>query len=306
MSAVQSLGDFCEKLGCRVAFAEPMSRHTTFKIGGPAEIFLTVFDRETMQMVLQKANDLQIPCTVIGNGSNLLVSDAGIKGAVIALDGEFKQLKLLENDEIFCGAGVTLSQFCSFALQHSLTGAEFLWGIPGTMGGAVMMNAGAYGGEICNIAKKAEHIDTKGVFGTFEKESLQFSYRHSAYTGSDFVILSCTAQLQKGEKSEIRAKMDDFFDRRKTKQPLEYPSAGSVFKRPVGYFAGALIEQCGLKGKKIGDAMVSEKHAGFIVNCGKATCRDVETLIHFIQETVKTETGVALECEVKRIGVSGI
>ena len=292
-----------ESFGCEVRADEPMKNHTTFKIGGSADLFVTVCDNSQLVSVVRLCNEKEIPLFVLGNGSNLLVSDKGIRGAVLRLGGEFCDIGFNSDGSVHCGAGAQLSKLCAFALEHSLTGLEFAWGIPGSCGGAAFMDAGAYGGEMKDVVVSCEHVAlSTGECGCFEGAELDYSYRHSVYSGGGYVITALNVRLEKGDKKEIRAKMDDLMGRRKDKQPLEYPSAGSVFKRPVGYFAGGLIEQCGLKGAQVGGAMVSPKHAGFIVNVGGATCEDVLGLIASIQKTVKEETGVELECEVRKTG----
>ena len=289
--------------GCPVQQNEPMRLHTTFKIGGPADLFASPKDQAQLGEILALCREAQVPVTVIGKGSNLLVSDEGIRGVVVHMDGGFGGLTLAGPHTIRCGAGISLAKLCLFALENGLSGLEFAWGIPGSAGGAAYMNAGAYGGEMKQVLTRCTHITPDGRLGAFSGENLKLSYRRSAYTDSDYVITSLELTLTPGNKDQIRAKMDDYLSRRKEKQPLEYPSAGSVFKRPPGYFAGGLIEQCGLKGYRIGDAMVSEKHAGFIINVGQASCRDVLQLIAHIQRTVLQECGVPLECEVKHIGL---
>lgn len=300
MNPLESLAATAIDCGCEVQYQEPMCKHTTFKIGGPAELFVTVTNEEALRRVLTKAVTLQIPYHILGRGSNLLVSDQGIRGVVILLSGEFGELSRTGN-RITCGAAVSLSALCKEALENHLTGLEFAWGIPGSVGGALFMNAGAYGSEMKNVVVSCRHMTPTGTVHTLSLEQLELAYRHSIYHHMDAVILSVTVELKPGDPSEIQGQMDDFITRRKTKQPLEYPSAGSVFKRPQGYFAGALIEQCGLKGKRIGGAMVSEKHAGFIVNVGDATCQDVLDLVALIQKTVLEETGVLLECEIRPV-----
>jgi UDP-N-acetylmuramate dehydrogenase len=234
---------------------------------------------------------------IVGNGSNLLVSDEGIDGVVIRLDGELRQIALLDETTVYCGAGISLATLCKFALKNGLSGLEFAWGIPGTVGGAVFMNAGAYGGEMKDVVHSVTHISKSGEIGRTDRDNLGFGYRTSVYRQNDCIITGVTLKLQKAQELEIQAKMDDFLLRRTTKQPLEFPSAGSVFKRPEGAFAGALIEQCGLKGRQIGGAQVSEKHAGFIINRSQATAADVKNLIKEIQTKVKADTGYDLECE---------
>ncbi|HHV32838.1 MAG: UDP-N-acetylmuramate dehydrogenase [Ruminococcaceae bacterium] len=299
MNQLDQLAAVAEQAGCTVLRDEPMMRHTTFKIGGPADLFITIYDCAGAQQVYHTAYELEIPVLPIGNGSNMLVSDAGIRGAVVAFAGNFGAVSLAGETEIEAGVGATLAQVCAFAQEHSLTGLEFAWGIPGAVGGAAYMNAGAYDGVMKDVITACTHVTKEGEVGTLRGDELEFGYRHSAYTDNGSTILSARFSLRKGEKDQIRRVMDDLYSRRKSKQPLELPSAGSVFKRPPGHFAGALIEGCGLKGKRFGGAMVSEKHAGFIVNVGGATCDDVLKLIDYIKETVFRQTGVMLECEVR-------
>ncbi len=290
-------------IGCEVRADEPMKQHTSFRIGGAADWFVTVHDERQLRDVLALARRENIPVFVLGNGSNLLVSDKGIRGIVLRLGGAFCDIGLNSDGTIHCGAGAQLSRLCAFALERSLTGLEFAWGIPGSCGGAALMDAGAYGGEMKDVIVSCEHIClATGESGRFAGDELDFAYRHSVYSGGGYVITALNLRLEKGDKEVIRARMDELMGRRKDKQPLEYPSAGSIFKRPEGYFAGGLIEQCGLKGAQTGGAQVSPKHAGFIVNVGGATCEDVLTLIGDIQRKVKEETGVDLECEVRKTG----
>ena len=290
-----------KELGCETLENEPLAKYTTFKIGGPAALMVTVCTADALSKLYALCGELSVRCMVIGNGSNLLVSDNGYNGVVFRLDGEFRNVSLLghDNNLIRCGAALTLAKLCKFALDNSLSGLEFAWGIPGSAGGAAFMNAGAYGGEMKDVIESVSYIAPDGKVGTLTKSQLDLSYRHSVFADKPGIITSIAVRLRRGDKQLIREKMDDFMDRRKTKQPLEYPSAGSVFKRPVGYFAGGLIEECGLKGKQIGGAQVSEKHAGFIINKGGATCKDVCDLVEFIQQTVKSEKGVDLECEIR-------
>lgn len=295
----QELIGSLRRLGAQVQENEPMSLHTSFQIGGPADAFVTVLDEKSLSGVLKKCREAQAPVYIIGNGSDLLIPDQGLRGVVIGFGGDFCKIRLEDETKIVCGPGVTLAKLCKFALEHSLSGLEFAWGIPGSAGGAAYMNAGAYGGEMKDVLIQCRHLDENGDPGEFAGESLDFSYRRSAYTDRRLVITRLTFQLNKGDYSVIKGQMEDYLSRRKSKQPLEYPSAGSVFKRPQGYFAGQLIEQCGLKGKAIGGAQVSEKHAGFIINTGGATCQDVQSLVRLIQDTVKREKQVALECEIK-------
>lgn len=279
---------------------EPMSCHTSFKTGGNAEVFVDITDIETLEKVLKLCKENEKDIFVLGKGSNLLVSDGGIRGRVVVhLTTDFADMKLIDETTIEVQSGASLASLCKFALANSLTGLEFAYGIPGSCGGAAYMNAGAYGGEMKDVIVKVNHIDTDGNFGSFSGEELKFAYRRSAYTNTDLIITSLVIRLEKGDKAEIEAKMTDVMGRRVAKQPLEYPSAGSVFKRPEGYFAGALIEQSDLKGKRIGGAMVSEKHAGFIINYDNATTTDVINLIKHCQKTVYDKFGVNLETEIK-------
>ena len=283
------------ELGLKVRQNEPMSRHTSFNIGGLADVFVEISDVSKLSFVINLAKTLDIPFLVVGNGSNLLISDKGVEGAVLKLcDDSIK----IDGNKICCAAGVKLSKLALVAKENSLKGLEFAWGIPGTVGGAVYMNAGAYGGEICQVISNCTALDKDGNVKTYTLEEMQLGYRTSVFKTNDEIILSADFSLLEGEISQISAIMDDYIERRRTKQPLELPSAGSTFKRPEGYFAGALIEQSGLKGFRIGDAAVSEKHAGFVVNLGNATCDDVLKLIEHIKATVLKDSGVTLETEV--------
>ena len=284
-------------LGCEALKDEPMNKHTSFKIVGTADTYIKVDTLSKLSAILKECKESDIEYTLLGNGSNVLVSDDGIRGVVIRLAGDFRQITLVDETTIFCGAGATLAYLCKFALNCGLTGLEFAWGIPGSVGGAVFMNAGAYDGEMKNVVHSVSHISPDGKIGRLEKDELEFGYRTSAYRKNDMIITGVTLKLEKGNVDDIRNKMDDFMNRRTSKQPLEFPSAGSVFKRPEGNFAGALIQQCGLKGKSVGGAQVSEKHAGFIINKSNATANDVKNLVKEIQTTVAEQTGYNLECE---------
>lgn len=297
MNKSETIFNLAEILGCEARKYEPMSKHTSFKIGGNADVYIKVNNLSKLSTILKECQASDVDYMILGNGSNLLVSDDGIRGVVIRLDGDFRKITLLDDTTIFCGAGATLAYLCKFALNCGLSGLEFAWGIPGTVGGAVFMNAGAYDGEMKDVVHSVSHISPSGEIGRTEKENLNFGYRTSVYRRNNMIITGVTLKLKKGNPDEIRAKMDDYMSRRSTKQPLEYPSAGSVFKRPEGNFAGALIEQCGLKGKTFGGAQVSEKHAGFIINKSNATAKDVRDLIGEIQKTVSDKTGYNLECE---------
>lgn len=290
----------CEKIECEYSTSAVLSDYTSFKIGGKADVMVFPDTSEKIKSVVSFANEQKLPVFVLGKGSNLLVSDSGISGIVINTC-RFDKIELIDETTIVCQSGVSLMRLCRFALENSLTGLEFAFGIPGTAGGAAYMNAGAYGGEMKDVLIKCGHLDAKGESGSFEGEALELGYRKSVYSDKDYIVTSLTLKLQKGDKEEIKAKMDDLMSRRKDKQPLEYPSAGSTFKRPEGYFAGALIERCGLKGFTVGGAQVSEKHAGFVINVGGATAKDVNELIAHCRKVVYENTGVTLEPEVKMI-----
>ena len=302
MYAISALREFCAAIGCEYFSEEPMSRHTTFKIGGPAELLALPSSTDMLRRLLCKCRELDIPVTVVGRGSNLLVSDGGIDGCVVCLGAGFSNIRR-EDGLVVCSAGTSLTELCRYALANGLTGLEFAYGIPGSVGGAVYMNAGAYGGELKDAVVFSRHLTPEGEPVTLGAEQLGFGYRRSVYTGMPgCIIVEAGFRLLPGDPEAIRARMDDLMGRRRAKQPVELPSAGSVFKRPEGAFAGALIEKCGLKGRAVGGAVVSEKHAGFIVNTGGATCRDVETLVRLIQDEVREKTGFTLECEIKRTG----
>lgn len=297
MDRSEIIFNLAEIAGCEAYINEPMYRHTSFKIGGNADTYIKVKSESQLKTVLKECKEADVDYFLIGNGSNILVSDEGVRGVVIRLDGELKNISLMDETTIFCGAGASLASLCKFALKCGLSGLEFAWGIPGTVGGAVFMNAGAYDGEMKNVVYSVSHVTPNGETGRISKDNLEFDYRTSVYRKNQCIITGVILKLNKGNQDDIRAKMDDFMNRRSSKQPLDYPSAGSVFKRPQGAFAGALIEQCGLKGKSHGGAQVSEKHAGFIINKSNATANDVKSLIREVQTTVSNQTGYDLECE---------
>ena len=249
-----------------------------------------------------RLKDEDVPIFILGNGTNLLVSDFGIEGAVIHINGGMDEIKLTSAFDIECEAGVKLSKLCNFALENSLSGLEFAWGIPGSAGGAAYMNAGAYDSKMSEIITSAEHISLDGIEGRFEGDELEFGYRKSVYHNNKNVITLINLKLSPGRQDNIMKKMEELITIRKSKQPLEFPSAGSVFKRPTGNFAGTLIEECGLKGRSVKGAMVSEKHAGFIINTGGATCSDVRQLIEIIKEEVFLNKSIKLETEIKPVG----
>lgn len=279
---------------------EPMRNHTTFKIGGNADVFISIGSEQELKTVLNAAKECETPCFILGRGSNLLVSDGGIAGAVISLDA----LDGIEvrGDTLVCGAGASLKKVCLAARDASLSGLEFAYGIPGTVGGAIYMNAGAYGGDMSQAVKSVQVYDRDSNKKTLNAEQMKLGYRTSVFKSTDLIITSVEFELKRGNYADIKAAMDGFLNRRREKQPLEYPSAGSTFKRPTGNFAGALIEKNNLKGVSVGGAQVSEKHAGFVINTGGASCRDVLTLIEKIQNTVKQADGIDLEPEVIFVG----
>lgn len=297
------LKDFLEKECCVYKENEPMSAHTTFKIGGPADVFIKPVGEEALSKVVVFCNENEIPVTVIGNGSNLLVSDLGIEGAVIYIGNGLSEIELTDFNVITCGSGTRLSLLCSFAAENGLSGLEFAWGIPGFVGGALYMNAGAYDSEMSNVVSECRVLNKNGEFETITKDKMKLGYRTSIFKEKkNKIITSAKFVLQPGRQDYIRQTMDALFERRKLKQPLEFPSAGSTFKRPTGNFAGTLIEKCGLKGFTIGGAQVSEKHAGFIINKGDATASDVKRVIEAVSERVFLETSIRLEPEVEFIG----
>ena len=297
MDKTDIIFNLAEILGCEARKYEPLSKHTTFKIGGVADTYVKVTSLSKLSTILKECRESDIDYMIIGNGSNILASDDGYRGVVIRLDGDFRKIALVDDDTVYCGAGATLAALCKFALNNGLSGLEFAWGIPGSVGGAVFMNAGAYGGEMKDVVYSVNHLTKNGEPGRTEKDALQFGYRTSVYRQNNAIITGATLKLRKDNPEDIRARMDDYLGRRSSKQPLEYPSAGSVFKRPAGAYAGALIELCGLKGHSHGGAQVSEKHAGFIINKANANANDVKSLIREVQTKVYDETGYNLECE---------
>ena len=277
---------------------EPMARHTTFRIGGPVRLMALPKTVGEAKKALQAAGEREIVPFFLGNGSNLLVADEGYDGFVLKLTGEMDQIQEI-NCHLVAGSAVLLSRLAVAALGRGLTGLEFAHGIPGSLGGAVTMNAGAYEGEMAQVISSVTCLTRTGEVETVPAADCGFSYRRSAFSGGTRLILRAEFSLSQGDPEEIRAKMEDLARRRKEKQPLEYPSAGSMFKRPAGHFAAALIEQCGLKGLTVGGAQVSEKHAGFVINRGGATCADVLALVDQVKERVLQQTGVELEMEVR-------
>lgn len=298
MNKFENVYKLAEELGANAQYGVAMSTMTTFKIGGPAGLYIEAETKKQLSSLIKYMNDNKIDYIVLGKGSNVLVNDNGIDKVVIKLKGEFCEVSMLDDTTIYCGAGLSLAGLCKEAESKSLSGLEFAWGIPGSVGGAAFMNAGAYGGEMKDVLYSVTHIDKHGKLGVIKSSDLDLGYRHSIYKVNGFTIIGVTLKLKLDSKNSIRERMDDYMGRRKDKQPLEFPSAGSVFRRPEGNYAGALIEKCGLKGKSVGGAQVSPKHAGFIVNTGSATAEDVKNLVALIQKTVKKETGYSLQREI--------
>ena len=293
---------FCTCLGSdNVKLQEPMSKHTTFRIGGPADFYLCPHSTKEVQQTVQICKEENLPYFILGNGSNLLVSDKGYRGAIIRLWKNFSDISV-KDCCITAKAGALLSKVAAEALEEGLTGMEFASGIPGTIGGAVFMNAGAYGGEMKDIIKEVKVLDDQGEIRVLSNEEMKLGYRTSIVKEKGYTVLSAVLQLKKGDVSVIRETMEDLKNRRTSKQPLDMPSAGSTFKRPEGYFAGKLIMDSGLRGFSVGGAQVSEKHCGFVVNKGGATAEDVTALIREVQRRVKEKFGVELETEVRFLG----
>lgn len=284
-----------------VYYEEPMSNHTTFRIGGPADLLVTPRTKQELKKVLLWACDNRVPVTVIGAGSNLLVRDGGIRGLVVKLGPLFSHVTV-EGSQIRALSGALLADLAITAAERGLSGLEFAEGIPGTLGGAIYMNAGAYDSEMSDLIQEVTVMSRTGQIKLMGKEEICFGYRTSSFQGSDDIIVEAVLQLKPADRVSIITKMKDYSARRKAKQPLEWPSAGSVFKRPKGHYVGPLIEKLGLKGYRIGDAEISAKHAGFIVNVGKASARDVLALISLVQDKAKEVFGVELVPEIRIIG----
>ncbi len=280
---------------------EPMKNHTTFRIGGNAEIFAAPDSADGVERVLQICREENIPCTVIGNGSNLLVGDRGVRGVVLQIYRNYASIRI-EGTDLYVQAGALLGQTAAAAAREGLTGLEFASGIPGTIGGAAAMNAGAYGGEMKDVLVWVKAIDRDGYVRQYAAAELELGYRTSRIQKEALVVLEVKLTLQQGDPVKIRERMEELKEQRVAKQPLEYPSAGSTFKRPEGYFAGKLIMDAGLRGFSVGDAQVSEKHCGFVINRGNATAADVMALVSQVQTIVEEKFGVQLELEVRRIG----
>ena len=283
----------------RVFKDEPMSKHTSLKIGGPADLFVKVNNLEELKYVINLAKEHKTPIAVIGNGTNLLVKDKGIRGITVKLD--FKDIKV-NSEEIEVGAGMQVPVLAKLAYENSLSGLEFASGIPGTVGGAVKMNAGAYNGEFKDIVIETKYLDSNLNLKTITNSEHKFSYRYSIFDETNDIIISTKIKLNKDKQENIKNKMEENSLKRREKQPIDFPNAGSTFKRKNEYIPAQIIDKCGLKGYNIGDAYVSEKHAGFIVNKGKATAEDVLNLVEHIKKTVREKYNIDLELEIKMIG----
>ncbi len=282
---------------------EPMSKHTSLKIGGIADYFIKIKSIDELRNVLEFTNKNKIKTTIVGNGTNLLVKDGGIRGIVIKLELiDFKIKKMAKEVQITVGSGMTLAALAAVALKEEITGLEFLAGIPGTIGGAIRMNAGAYGSEMKDIVVKTRYMTYDGKIKTLDLDEHEFVYRNSIFSKLNVIIIDTTISVKKGNKEEIENKMNEYSVSRKNSQPLEYPNAGSTFKRKEGVITAKIIDECGLKGFNIGDAEVSTKHAGFIVNKGKATAKDFLELVEHIKKEIKSKTGLDLELEILVIG----
>lgn len=293
---------FCELLGEeRVLVEEPMDRHTTFRIGGPADYFLIPETYEQIQKILEICRREELPYFILGNGSNLLVSDQGYRGVIIQTFRNFSGVTV-DGNKIRAASGALLSAIAAAAKNASLTGFEFAGGIPGTLGGAMVMNAGAYGGEMKDVLEEVTVMDQEGQIRILKVDELEMGYRTSIIKKAGYLVLEAVIALEPGDQERIKERMRELTEQRTSKQPLEYPSAGSTFKRPEGYFAGKLIMDCGLRGYRVGGAQVSEKHCGFVINTGGATAQDVRTLMQNVSDKVFEKYGVTLEPEVKFLG----
>ncbi|MEF9998830.1 MAG: UDP-N-acetylmuramate dehydrogenase [Lachnospiraceae bacterium] len=295
----KQLANFMKKE--QILLDEPMSKHTTFRVGGPADYFIIPKSIKELQKAVTLSKQYKIPYYIIGNGSNILVSDDGYRGVIIQI---YKELDYIEvvGETIYAQAGVLLSKIANEAFAHDLTGVEFAAGIPGTLGGACMMNAGAYGGEMKDVLQDITVLDENGNVRILQKDELALGYRTSVVAKRGYIVLGATLVLEKGVSEMIRSRMEELRAKRIAKQPLEYPSAGSTFKRPKGHYAGQLIQEAGLCGFQVGGAQVSEKHCGFIINKDQATATDVLQLMNEVVERVRKHSGVTIEPEVKRLG----
>ncbi len=283
----------------KIQYNVPMSKYTSFKVGGPAECLIKIETLEELKQILEIAQNNNIKTTIIGNGSNILVKDKGIKGIVLKI--EIKKFELSKENELIVGSGNKLGEIAQKLAKEEITGFEFASGIPGTVGGAIRMNAGAHGSEMKDVVKTITYINKNGKINTIENSQAEFEYRKSIFSRNDFIIIEAKMQFSKGNKEEIQAKMQEYLTYRKEKQPIEYPSAGSTFKRGKDFITAKLIDECGLKGYKIGGAQISEKHAGFIINTGNATAEDILRLIEYTKKQVYDKFGKEIEPEIEII-----
>lgn len=298
-AVIQALGRFVPEEN--IHLQEPMAGYTTFRIGGPADCLVQIENKEQLIRVQKYLMQVEMPFFILGNGSNLLVSDKGYRGIVLQIGPKMSRIEV-DGNVITAQAGALMSQVARTALEHGLTGLEFASGIPGTIGGGVVMNAGAYDGEMSGVVTQVNVVNSAGECMELENDTMEFGYRTSIIKNNPFTVTEVILKLEKGDREQIKAKMEDLAARRREKQPLEYPSAGSTFKRPKGYFAGKLIMDAGLRGFRVGGAKVSEKHCGFVVNTGNAAAEDVRDLISEVQERVKEKFNVDLEPEILFLG----
>lgn len=285
----------------KVLAEEPMKKHTTFRVGGPADLFVMPSSEEEVKAAAAICDEEKVPYYIVGNGSNLLVSDKGYRGVIIQLYKEMSRIRV-EDNVIYAQAGASLAKIANTALESSLTGFEFAAGIPGTIGGACVMNAGAYGGEMKDVLLEVRVMTSDGEVIVLPKEKLELGYRTSVIAKEGYIVLEAAIELRPGEQETIRTYMEELREKRTSKQPLEYPSAGSTFKRPEGFFAGKLIQDAGLRGFQVGGAQVSEKHCGFVINAHEATAADIVSLMDQVSGRVREQFGVVLEPEVKKLG----
>lgn len=300
MPYISKLIQLCNQIGCKSSIDEPLNKHTTFKVGGSCKLFIEISSIEDVCKIVSFCSNNSIKYAILGNGSNVIVSDEGFDGVILHFGRDFSNVEVLSDGKIKAYSGAFLKSVCNKALENSLTGLEFAYGIPGSVGGALLMNAGAYGGEMVDVVTSAEYVTSEGVLKSISVKDMELSYRHSIFCDIEgCVIVSVTIKCSKGDYDTIKSKMNELIKARNEKQPLEYPSAGSTFKRPQGNYASKLIDECGLRGFSYGDAQVSEKHCGFVINKGKATCNDILKLTDEVIRIVYEKTGYTLELEPK-------
>ena len=298
---IKNIFEQLRRFGIEAVLDAPMRQYTSFKTGGPADLLVSPASEKELCVALSFFSEAAVPFIIIGAGTNLLVSDEGVRGGVFRMGERFSEMRI-EKDVLYAKAGARLAAVCAYALSNGLTGLEFAGGIPGTVGGGVIMNAGAYDGELSEFVDSVSILDESFTPKCLSKQELSFGYRESSLSRAGALVLEVGFLLPRGDVAAAKRRLAELFARRREKQPLEFPSAGSTFKRPAGYFAGALIEQAALSGYRIGDAQVSEKHCGFLINAGGATSTDIDRLIRHVQAAVLENSGVTLECEVRRIG----